>query len=152
MEEPPIPQGQGTAYKLMLEQNKVGKTLYFKGEHSGNFLASTTDRDSSPNVYVEQVEGGYQLYYLWGENKMYLNVQGYRGRGVSIMLKPTPGAVFSYDEALGIYTVEILGDVYYLGTYSNYTNFSLSKISYITGSNASKIGVSQFPAYLVPAE
>lgn len=152
MEEPPIPQGQGTAYKLMLEQNKVGKTLYFKGEHNGNFLASTTDRDSSPNVYVEQVEGGYQLYYLWGENKMYLNVQGYRGRGVSIMLKPTPGAVFSYDEALGIYTVEILGDVYYLGTYSNYTNFSLSKISYITGSNASKIGVSQFPAYLVPAE
>lgn len=152
MEEPPIPQGQGTAHKLMLKQNNIGKTLYFKGEHSGNFLASTTDRDSSPNVYVEQVEGGYQLYYLWGENKMYLNVQGFRNMGVSVMLKPTPGAVFTYNDALGIYTVEMYGTMYYLGSYSNYTNFSLSSISYITGSNASKIGVSQFPAYLVPSE
>lgn len=152
MEEPPIPESSGTAYKLVMEQNNLGKTLYFQGTHSGNFLASTTNQDNSPNVYVEQVAGGYQLYYLWGENKMYLNVQSYSGRGISVMLKPTPGAVWTYNEDLGIYTVEMYGEVYYLGTYQSYNNFSLSKISFITGNNAGKIGVSQFPAYLVPVE
>ena len=40
------------------------------------------------------------------------------------------------------------GEEYYIGCYGDYDNFSISNISYITGENAEKIGVSQFPAYL----
>lgn len=152
MVEPAIPEGKGTSYKLVMEQNKLGKTLYFQGWRTRNFPASTTDKEKSPNVYLEKVDGGYQLYYLWGENKMYINVQGFRDKGVSVQLRPTPGVPFTYNESLGLYTVEMYGVEYYLGSYNTYDNFSLSDIKYITGENASKIGISQFPAYLVEVD
>jgi hypothetical protein len=41
MSEPPIPVGEGTAYKLVIEQNKLGKKLYFQGWRTRNFPAST---------------------------------------------------------------------------------------------------------------
>lgn len=148
MSEPPIPVGEGTAYKLVIEQNKLGKKLYFQGWRTRNFPASTTDREKSPNVYLEAREDGYQLYYLWGDNKMYLNVQGYGADSVSIQLQPTPGAPFQYNPSLGLYTVRMYGAEYYIGTYGEYDNFSLSNVSYISGDNAQKIGVTQFPAYL----
>ena len=151
-EEPPVPSGEGTAYKLVMRQENLGKVLYFQGWRTRNFPASTTDRASSPNIYLEKTEGGYYLYYLWGENKLYLNVQGYSNKGVSVLLRPTPGAVFTYNEKLGLYTVNMYGTEYYLGSYNQYDNFSLSDIRYITGSNADKIGVSQFPAYLEEVE
>ena len=152
MAEPEIPQGKGTAYKLQIKQNNLGKTLYFQGWRTRNFPASTTDRELSPNVYLEKVDGGYQLYYLWGENKMYINAQTFQNKGVSLQLRPEPGAVFTYNDKLGLYTVKLFGVEYYIGTYSNYDNFSLNDISYITGENASNIGASQFPAYLVAIE
>lgn len=152
MQEPPVPEGKGTAYKLVIEQNNLGKTLYLQGWRTRNFPATTINKNSSPNVYVEQVEGGYQLYYLWGENKMYLNAQGFGANQVSLQLKTRPGVPFNYDEKLGIYTVTMYDNVYYMGTYSSYDNISLSNISYISGDNAAKIGISQFPAYLKPVK
>lgn len=148
MIEPPIPEGKGTAYKLVMDQNKLGKKLYFEGWRTRNFPASTTDREKSPNIYLEESESGYQLYYLLGENKMYINVQGFGADGVSIQLQPIPGAPFKYNESLGLYTVEMYGEEYYIGCYSQYDTFSISNISYITGENAKNVGVTQFPAYL----
>jgi len=152
MNEPPIPKGEGSAYKLVMEQKKLGKTLYFQGWRTRNFPASTMDREASPNIYLEEVDGGYQLYYLWGENKMYINVQGFEGKGVSVQLRDEPGEAFTYNETLGLYTVNMYGTDYYLGCYGEYDNFSLNDIKYITGENAYQIGVTQFPAYLVKVD
>ena len=150
MDEPPIPQAHGTAYTLQMQQNILGKVLYFSGKHNGHFLASTTARSASPSIYMEVTDGGVHLYYLWGENKLYLNVQGFSNRGVSLLLRPTPGAPFTYNDALGVYTVRMYDAEYYLGSYNSYDNFSLSNVQYISGANASKVDVSQFPARLVP--
>ncbi|MBO5111116.1 MAG: hypothetical protein J6D21_10435 [Clostridia bacterium] len=152
MNEPPIPVGTGTAYKLVMDQNNLGKKLYFEGWRTRNFPASTTIREKSPNIYLEASGDGYQLYYLWGDNKMYINVQGFGASGVSIQLQPTPGAPFRYNEELGIYTVEMYGEEYYIGCYGQYDTFSISHIRYITGTNAEKVGVTQFPAYLEPVD
>ena len=149
MFEPPIPTGTGTAYKMVIEQSNLEKTLYFQGWRTRNFPSSTTNKDVSPYIYLEEVEGGYQLYYLWGENKMYIHAHGFGSSGVSLQLKTTPGAVFNYREDLNLYTVKIFGTEYYIGTYGEYDNFSLNNISYISGNNAGQVGVSQFPAYLV---
>ena len=132
-----------------MEQKNLGKKLYFQGWRTRNFPASTTEREKSPSIYLEAVDGGYQLYYLWGENKMYLNAQGYGTNGVSLQLQPTPGAPFRYNESLGLYTVELYGKEYFIGTYSTYDNFSLNDIAYVTGENADNVGVTQFPAYLI---
>lgn len=148
MSEPPIAVGEGQAYKLVMDQKSLGKKLYFQGWRTRNFPASTTDPEKSPLVFLESDGDGYQLYYLWGDNKMYINVQGFGADGVSIQLQNVPGAPFKYNETLDIYTVEMYGEEYYIGCYGDYDNFSISNISYITGENAEKIGVSQFPAYL----
>lgn len=152
MSEPPIAVGEGQAYKLVMDQKNLGQKLYFQGWRTRNFPASTTDAEKSPLVYLEKDGEGYQLYYLWGDNKMYINVQGFGADGISVQLQNTPGAPFKYNETLGIYTVEMYGEEYYIGCYGDYDNFSISNISYITGENADKIGVSQFPAYLEKAK
>ena len=151
MDEPPIAVGEGQAYKFVMDQKNLGQKLYFQGWRTRNFPASTTDAEKSPLVYLEKDGEGYQLYYLWGDNKMYINVQGFGADGISVQLQNTPGAPFKYNEALGIYTVEMYGKEYYIGSYGDYDNFSISNISYITGENAEKLGVSQFPAYLEKA-
>ena len=60
-----------------------------------------------------------------------------------------PTATFVWNEELHLFTTNVAGEDRYLGTYNTFNTISASATSYITGDNASKIGVSQFPAQLV---
>ena len=48
----------GSSYKFALVQAELGQTLYFTGEMSGYYLATSTNVLDAVDVTVEEVEGG----------------------------------------------------------------------------------------------
>ena len=141
-----------TAFKFALVQGNLEKTLFFAGSMSGNYLATTEDAVAAEDVYVEAVEGGYRLYFFAGETKTYIDIHEYKEGKAGIRLTTEPTATFVWNEELHLFTTNVAGEDRYLGTYNTFNTISASATSYITGDNASKIGVSQFPAYLYAIE
>ena len=152
-----------TAYKFFLAQNTLGANYYFAGKMSGNYLATTTNSAKAVDVYLEEVDGGYLLYFMDGETKKYIEIYEYQEGRVGVQItetKPTTNK-YTFNAELGILVSNVAGTDYYLGTYdkitdgvvtNSYYTMSASKLSYISGENASKIGVSQFPSYLATIE
>ena len=141
-----------TAFKFGLVQGSLEKTLFFAGSMSGTYLATTEDAMAAEDVYVEAVEGGYRLYFMAGDAKTYIDVYEYKEGKAGVRLTTEPTATFVWNEELHIFTANVAGADRYLGTYNTFNTISASATSYITGDNASKIGVSQFPAYLYKVE
>ena len=137
-----------TAYKFGLTQGNLEKSLYFTGEMSGNYLATTEDITKAVSVFAEAVEGGYRLYFTKGDAKTYIDLYEYKEGKVGIRLTEEPTAVFTWNAEMHLFTANVIGSDYYLGTYNTYNTISASATTYITGDNATKVGVSQFPAYL----
>lgn len=137
----------GTAYKFALQQNELGKTLYFNGQVSGNYLSMTENPFEAVDVYIEDVEGGQRIYFLVGEVKNYVEIAP-RGEDqpgkVKMIITETPSAVFNWDAERKTYTCKVGEDTWYMGTYSTYNTISASLIKYIE--NLEVIGASQFPA------
>ncbi|MBQ6832215.1 MAG: hypothetical protein IJO28_06210 [Oscillospiraceae bacterium] len=144
------------AYKLYMDKN--GTKLYFNGQtesESVNYrLATTTNVEEAVDVYLEEVSGGYLLYFT-GTTKTYIRVYertdgnaGY-GKGSLEFVTSAPAEVLTVDAATGtlVYTADA-DNSYYMGTYSTFVTFSVSNTSYITGNNAGNVDVSQFPARL----
>ena len=125
----------GTAYKYGFVQANLEQTLFFAGTTSGNYLATTQDITKAADVFVEEVEGGYRLYFMDGETKTYLDIYEYTEGKAGVRLTTEPYAVFTWNEDAKVFVAEVAGDVRYMGTYN----------TYILGDNLSKIGVSQFP-------
>ena len=136
----------GTSAKFYLTQAELGKTLFFAGSMSGNYLATTEDPTKSPDVTVEEVEGGFRLFFMDGEAKTYIDIHEYAEGKAGVRLTTEPSATFVWNEECGVFTAEVAGAPRYLGTYSSYNTISASDIKYIAGENLSKVGVSQFPA------
>ncbi len=141
-----------TAFKFGLVQGNLEKTLFFTGAMSGNYLATTESLSKAADVYVETVDGGYRLYIMAGEAKTYIDIYEYNTGKAGIRLTAEPTAVYTWNADLHIFTANVAGEDRYLGTYNTYNTISASTTSYITGDNAAKIGVSQFPAYLYTIE
>ena len=152
----------GVAYKLYLNQFNNGQTLYFAGDTESinvNYrLASTTDAAAATDVYLEEAEGGFRLYYMVGPAKTYIRVYertdgaAGTGKGSLAIVNDAPAEVLTYDSTYKtlVYTADDGENSYYLGTYSTYSTFSVSNISYLTEEN---VGISQFPAMLaLPGE
>ena len=143
----------GKAYKFALNQNSLTPpaTLYLTGEMSGNYLATTTNILKAVDVYIEETDGGYYVYFNAGEAKKYVNITTYTKDDGSLKntqkIEAAPSVPYTWD-AERCTLVADLGDLgkYYLGTYGTYTTISTSNVSYI--SDITKIGVSQFPAGL----
>ncbi len=141
----------GTAFKLGYYQVALEKSLYFAGAMDGYYFATTEDESAAVDVFVEAVEGGYHLYFMDGETKTYLDIIPRDGTEdkVNVVLTTTPSAVFTWNAAASTFVVTGLqGADWYMGTYGTYKTISASKIDYITGDNAEKVDVSQFPAHL----
>ena len=156
----PVANGE---YVMVLNQVSLGKTFYFAGYMDGYYLATTEKADKAVTVYVEavaDVEGAYRLYFMDGETKTYIEVyertagEAGKGKGSVQLVTEVPANYYTYDATAKtfIHTSADGLNAYYLGTYSNYTTFSVSNAAYITGDNASKVDVSQFPARLVTIE
>lgn len=137
----------GTAFKLKMVQASQGQTLYFTGAMSGYYLATSTNAADAVDLYLEEAEGGYYIYFLDGETKNYLYVE-ISGSYTNIKFGETKG-VWNLHAESGALVTNVNGTDCYLGTYGTYVTIGVSKISYITGSNASKVDVSQFIARAV---
>ena len=131
---------EGVEYSLVVEQNNIGKVLYFGGSLTGGKYLSTTT-DFSKNVVVSaQMEGeGFRL--VTKDDKYVEIVDGKAAFNDSPL-----GSVWVLDSETGIPMTDCGGTMYYLGCYKTYETFSASKTSYI--SDTSVIGVSQFPVVL----
>ena len=137
----------GGTYKFALEQAELGKTLFFAGSMSGNYLATTEDPTKAADVTIEEVEGGVRLFFMDGETKTYIDIHEYQEGKAGVRLTAEPTATFVWNEECGVFTAEVAGAQRYLGTYNTYNTMSASEIKYIAGENLAKVGVSQFPAF-----
>ncbi len=146
----------GKAYKMAMDK-KDGVLLYFNGlTESAEVtyrLATTTNVEEAVDVYLEEVSGGYLLYFMNGDAKTYIKVYERQtgdpgfGKGSLELVTAAPTEVFTYDATANtlIYTASA-DNAYYMGTYSTFSTFSVSNTYYITGDKASTVDVSQFPA------
>ncbi len=135
-----------------LAQVNLGKNLYFIGEMSGNFLATSEKASDAVKVYIENVDGGVRFYFMKDGERNYIDVQEYTAGKAGVRITTEPTCVFTKNDTIGVYTTNVAGADYYLGTYSTYNTISASKTSYITGENAGTIGVSQFVAQFTTTE
>ena len=153
----------GTAYKLGM--NVGDRILYFTGQTESASvyyrLATSSNVEDAVNVYLESVSGGYRLYFLQDGSKKYIRVYqrtaGNPGSGAGSLefWDSAPQEVLTFDSAVHtlVYAYD-QNNAYYMGSYLNkntgaaHTSISVSNTSYITGSNASKVDVSQFPVRL----
>jgi len=151
-----------TAFKLYFYQANLGKNLYFTGTTANKdwYLATSDKADKAVDVYLEAVDGvdgAYRMFFYAGETKTYIDLyersagEAGKGSGSLQLVTETPASYYTYDEALGLLVVKSADgkNSYYMGTYNSFETISASNTSYITGDNASKVGVSQFPAALV---
>lgn len=134
---------ENVAYKLVIDQEGLGKTLYIQNKVANDYyMASTEDIDSADDVYVEKVTGGFRLYFKNGSSKNYLNAE-VSGTHVNLVSKTTATTVWTYDSANKCIktTVTVSGSnvEYYIGTYGTYNTFSTSAIKHVSDS---------YPAYL----
>ncbi len=153
------PMEADVAYRLYMEQNGIGKTLYFDGTASNSGKLQTTTKGSEgADVFAERISGrGMRFYYMNGETKTYIEIEEYtndsgkqRGR-VKVTTEPT--CYWVYDRETGVYVVNLpTAGKYFLGTYSTYDNISASWLGYIIDANASTVGVSQFVAKFIEAD
>ena len=136
----------GASYKFYLTQAERGETLYFIGEMSGNYLAMSTDPMAGVDVTVEEVEGGYRLFFVKDGVKTYIDVQPREDdlAKVNIKLVEEPTALYTWDAERKTMITTVGENTWYMGTYGTYNTISCSNVSYIE--DVSKIGVSQFPA------
>ena len=124
-----------TGYKLGLNQENLGKYLYFAGDMNGYYLSTTESFDDAATVYLETVDGGYRLYFKDGEKKVYIDVQPSEdGQHINAVLTETPTCVYTWDSENLTLLTELDGETYYLGTYKNYSTIGPSKVTYISTS------------------
>lgn len=139
-------------FLFKMEQNAIDKVLYFTGEMNGHFLATSENPDNAANMRMEEAPGGFRMCFKKAGFKNYIDIYEFEPGRVGVQITDTPTCVYNLDPELGVPVAEVAGGKYYLGAYKTYENISASSITYISGDNAQKIGVSQFPAMLVPAK
>ncbi len=146
----------GTAYKMGMDKGD-GKVLYFTGNPESAEktyrLESSDDVSKAVDVYLEEANGGYRLYFMKDGVKTYIRVFHYTdgnpgyGKGSLEFVTSAPSEVMTYDETANTLVYDYDGNnAYYMGTYGSYFTFSVSNTSFITGDKASTVDVSQFPA------
>ena len=134
------------AFKLGCEQGNLSKTLYFAGTtaNADYYLKTTENYEEAADVYVEEVDGGYRLYF-YGANDVKTYIDAYKnGTHYNLRLTTAPTAVFTYNYEYNTMTTTVEdGTEVYIGTYSTYNTLSCSKLSYIATS---------FPCHLYAEE
>ena len=99
-----------TAFKLFFEMG--GMNYYFKAGalDQDRYLLSTTDLAASADIFFEVVDGGYNIYFMDGETKTYINAVGYKKSngylGAHFALGTEPTTVWTYNDTFGILEVD----------------------------------------------
>ena len=111
----------GTAYKFGMAQGNKGGDIYYLsgGTASTYYLATSSNILEAVDVYVEEANGGYHLYYEKG-GKHYINVEKVTGSDgydhVNAVIADTAVTVYTYNTELKTLTVTIDDVSYALGT------------------------------------
>ncbi len=134
-EEPVGPEAGNYIWGMLQANEEVNKELFFAGATANKdyYLATTDNKAEATVVTVEKVEGGYRLYFMDGEKKMYIDIYK-NGNYVNIRLTEEPTAVFTWNAEYKTFVTDIEGTPYYMGTYNTYTTISASKLEYIATS------------------
>ncbi len=128
-------------FKLVLEQANLKKTLYFTGELSGNYGATSEDYFDAADVVIAEVEGGYTLKV--GEKYLELDDKHH----VVLVDTATDAWKYDYTKKVFTWTVTAEGKTYYLGTYKTYNTISASTVDKITGDRKTDTENGNFVAF-----
>lgn len=127
----------GTAYKFHFKQTQTGDELYFNGKTAATYYGgSTSNADEAVDVYLEETDGGFYMYFNDGSTKTYITsvkVTGTDGKE-HINFKLTtdkPESVVTIDKDLNAPVIKIDDDTtIFFGTYGDKTTFGASLIKY----------------------
>ena len=107
------------------------------------YYYATGDYNAAIDLYIEEADGGFNIYFLDGETKNYLYVIA-SGTYINVKIGTSnAGNVWTFNEELGTLVTDVNGTDYYIGTYGTYNTISASKTTFITSTN---VNVSQFAA------
>ena len=131
----------GVAYKLVIDQTGVGKKYFFTGSMSGYYGASSENSSEAVNVYLEEANGGYNLYFMEGDSKKYIVIV-VNDTHYNFTIADAASSVWTFDTTYYTLTT-IANDVkVYMGTYGTFVTFG--------GSDYDKHIVGSFPARFYP--
>ena len=128
----------GVGYKLKVVQENVSKDLYFSGEMNGYYYATTTNYAEAATIFLEAVEGGYNVYFLKGEVKQYLNVVQ-SGDYINVKIEAAASSVWTFNTEYNTLVTVLGEETYYIGCYKTYETISASKLSYAATSFVSHL-------------
>ncbi len=126
----------GTKYLLGLVQGNLDNvTLYFAGSTANKdyYLTTTENPAEAAVVIVEEVDGGYRVYFMQNGKKMYIDIYQ-NGDYVNLRLTETPSAVYTWNTDYKTFQTTVGDNDYYIGTYNSFDTLSASKLSYIATS------------------
>ena len=134
-------------FKLEMYQATKKETYYFTGSMSGYYFATSTDITKAVDLYAEEVDGGYNVYFMNGSTKNYLYIE-MSGTHINAKFGSTK-AVWYVDPTYGCLTTEVSGAKYFLGTYGTYVTFGGTDYTRL---NASTADISQYIGRAVSLE
>ena len=119
----------GTAYKLAFVSSNDSKAYYFTGAMSGYYGATENEPKKGVDMFVEEVTGGYNLYFIDSLNtKQYINIE-LSGSYVNFVFKTTATTVWIWNTELKALVGENGGKTYFMGTSDTYKTFGMMEIS-----------------------
>ncbi len=121
----------GVPYILKLEHLGLNETLYITGAMDGYYYQTTTTLAESIVIYLEETDGGYYVYHLKNDAKVYLDIVP-SGTHINVVYVSTPGDAWKFDTTVNTLTNPVDGTDYMLGTNSTktYRTYSANKLSY----------------------
>ncbi len=121
----------GTGYKFGMFQGNLSKSLYITGNTANKeyYLETTENAAEAVDVFLEETEGGYYMYFTKDGVKTYIDIYQ-AGNYVNIRLVAEPSAVFAWNAEYKTLTTKVGDTDYYMGTYNEYNTLSASMLSY----------------------
>ena len=118
----------GVAYKFGMYQTTKDAVYFITGNMASTYyLESTTDASASLDVYLEQVDGGYNLYTTISGAKKYINMKA-NGTHVNAVYEDAAATTYTIKED-GVIVSTVNDTEYAFGNYGSYTNIGTTQTS-----------------------
>ena len=119
----------GTAYKLGLYSTAKEAEYFFTGSMSGYYGATDTNYEKGVDVFAEEANGGYHLYFLNASNqKQYINLVA-SGTYRNFTYASSATSVFIWDAAKSAFYTTVSGEICYMGTFGTYVTMGVLRTS-----------------------
>ena len=115
-------------FRLGINQKNLGKEIFFTGKMDGYYGETDFYTVNAAELFLEEADGGYNLYFMDGDAKKYIVVV-VSGKYNNFTIANTPSTVWTFDEDYSTLTCELASGKYYLGTTGTYNTISLNAYS-----------------------